>query len=92
MEFLEPYVMPVIAVLCYGVCYVVKKTAGEKVDRYVPLIAGVLGIVCSVVTSFTGGINTDNIVSIVCTGLVSGLAATGAWELYKGAKSTHEAE
>lgn len=92
MEFLEPYIMPVIAVLCYGVCYMVKNTAGEKVDRYVPLIAGVLGIACSVVTSFTGGITTDNIVSIVCTGLVSGLAATGAWELYKGAKSAHEAE
>lgn len=92
MEYLEPYVMPVIAVLCYGVCYVVKHTAGEAVNRYVPLIAGVLGIACSVVTSFAGGITTDNVVSVVCTGLVSGLAATGAWELYKGAKGAHEAE
>ena len=83
MEAIEPYTMPVITILCYGVCYVVKKTAGQSVERFIPLLAGALGIACAVVTSFSSGITTENVVSIVCTGLVSGLAATGAWEVYK---------
>ena len=84
-EIVSPYVMPVIVVVVYCVCYVVNKTAGSSIAKYVPLIAAILGVACSVVVSFAAGITTDNVVEIIAQGLVSGLAATGVWELYKNA-------
>ena len=82
-ETLSQFMMPVVAVVVYCVCYVIKHTAGGAADRYIPLVAAVLGVVCSAVIAVAGGIDTTNVVEVVAQGLVSGLAATGVWEFWK---------
>ena len=84
-ETLSQLLMPVVAVVVYCVCYVIKHTAGGAADKYIPLVAALLGVACSVVTSIAGGIGTDNVVSVCAQGLVSGLAACGVWEFWKQA-------
>lgn len=82
-ETLSQFMMPVVAVVVYCVCYVIKHTAGDAADRYIPLVAAVLGVVCSAVIAVAGSIDTTNVVEVVAQGLVSGLAATGVWEFWK---------
>lgn len=83
-ELVADFIQPVAVVVCYCICYVINQTCGEGVKRFVPLIAALLGVACCVVTNIAGGITTDTAVQVVAQGLVSGLAATGVWELYKG--------
>lgn len=82
-ELVVQYVQPVIVVVCYCICYVINKTTGDAASRYVPLIAAVIGVSASVLVNVGSGISFDSVVPLIASGLVSGLAATGAWELYK---------
>lgn len=83
-EVMDAMASPVIVVLCLCVCQIVKRAADdERVSRWLPLGAGVLGVAASCVMATSTGIGTDNAVQVVVTGLVSGLAATGLFELGK---------
>ena len=77
VEFLTEYFVPVIAGIVVCILYIFRKTT-DKYDRYIPLIAGVLGIV------FSCWIYWGNITPVTfLSGLFSGLAATGLHEMLK---------
>lgn len=78
MDIFVQYIMPVAAVICAVVCYIAKTAIGnEQFDRFIPLCSAILGLV--IVVWANGAITPE----IVAQGLVSGLAATGMYELVK---------
>lgn len=79
MEMLSEYVVAVVIGICFAVGYIIKNLVpSDKINRYIPLIMGCLGIVLNTWLnewSFTP--------SVLLGGLASGLAATGTNELVK---------
>ena len=72
------YVVPITAITVCGICFIVKKfITDEQHEKYIPLIAGILGVLFNwwVIGSMTPQTFTQ--------GLVSGLGATGMWEVLK---------
>ena len=76
-SFVVEYISPIILVACLIVGYVVKHAIpNETINRYIPLILAVLGIVLNVWACM--GISLE----IAVTGAMSGLASTGLYELF----------
>ena len=75
VEFLTEYFVPVIAGIVLCICFMIRKTT-DKLDRYIPLIAGVLGTLAAF---WQSQFKLDP--AILLTGLFSGLAATGLYEM-----------
>ena len=74
-EYMSP--LALIAALCVG--YIVKNLVpNEEVNRYIPLIAAVVGLAFCIAEGLAsgGGITPQTVVE----GLVSGLASTGLYE------------
>lgn len=72
------YINIVIMGICLCVGFIVKSSLTFINNKYIPLILGELGLVINVVT------NINNITpAVILTGLISGLAATGAYEAFK---------
>lgn len=74
-----------ISVICYLVAQVIKATPLNK--KWLPVICGVVGLILGivgryVVPNFPG----QDILSASAIGIVSGLAATGANQIYKQLK------
>ena len=89
LSSISTYLVPGIVILCLCVGYIVKNLIpNDSVNRFIPLIAGILGLVASVFTAVTAG---AAITGDVCVaGLVSGLASTGLYEGFRnliGSKS-----
>ena len=77
MEFLNSFSVPIIVGICLSVGYIIKNIVPtEKVNKFIPLIMGVLGIAVSIwiSLSFTP--------EVLLKGLVSGLASTGLYEAF----------
>ena len=77
MEFLNSFSVPIIVGICLSVGYIIKNIVPtERVNKFIPLIMGVLGIAVSVwiSLSFTP--------EVLLKGLVSGLASTGLYEAF----------
>lgn len=73
---LADYFSPIILVACLCIGYVVKAVwKSEHVNRFIPLIVMVLGLVLNV--WFEGAIT----LPVIVAGMVSGLASTGLYEL-----------
>ena len=79
MEFLNEYLVLIVMGICLCVGYVLKNIVpSEKVDRFIPLIMAVLGIVIN------GWINAFAFTpEILLGGMASGLASTGMYEMFK---------
>lgn len=79
MEFLNDYIVVAVLVACLCVGYVIKHCIPtEKVNKYIPLIVAVLGVVINAWInewSFTP--------EILIGGIVSGLASTGLHQVFK---------
>ena len=76
-SFVVEYISPIILVACLIVGYVIKHAIpNETINRYIPLILAVLGIVLNVWACM--GISLE----IAVTGAMSGLASTGLYELF----------
>lgn len=77
MDFLTQYLSIVIIIICAAVGYIIKNFLPDSLNNFIPLFSGVLGvfIACWAVSAFTP--------EVLATGLVSGLAATGCYELVK---------
>ena len=71
------YTIPVIMLTCAIIGFLVKHVIrSEKVDRFIPLIVAVLGVVLNIwMHSWAFSID------ILLGGLASGLASTGVYEL-----------
>ncbi len=79
MEFLNDYIVLLVMGICLCIGYVIKNIIpGDKVNKFIPLIMGVLGVVLNAwmnAWAFTP--------EILLGGLASGLASTGAYELFR---------
>lgn len=79
-----PYIMPGIAVVSAALTQAVKPVVPNQARRWLPLCAAAVGLACSVATNL-GGIGPGNAVEVIASGLVSGLAGCGVFELAKQA-------
>ena len=79
MEFLNDYIVLLVVGICLCIGYVLKHLVPtDKVNKFIPLIVGVLGVLLNVwVNKFTFT------PEILLGGLVSGLASTGMYELFR---------
>ena len=79
---------PAIVVICYLAGLACKAVGSEKLDKWIPVICGVLGAFLGVVIFLTipNFIPADNWAAAVATGIISGLAATGINQIYKQLK------
>lgn len=79
MEFLNEYMLQVVLGICLCIGYVLKNLIPtDKVNRFIPAILSVLGVVLSAWIS-KWNITPD----VILSGLVSGLASTGLHQLFK---------
>lgn len=79
MEIINEYLVVIVVAICLCVGYVLKNIVpNEKVNKYIPLIMAVLGVVLNVwLNSF------DFTPEILLGGLASGLASTGLHQAFK---------
>lgn len=77
MEFLNEYIVAVVVGICLCVGYILKNVvATDKVNKYIPLIVGLLGVLINVWAA--AAITPE----VILGGLASGLASTGMYELF----------
>lgn len=74
-DLIEQFCVPIIAVVCFCVCYGIKRTGVVK-DNYIPIISMVLGGVSGLIMS---GLSYE----AVATGIASGALAVGVHQIYK---------
>lgn len=74
-----------ITVICYLVAQAIKATPLE--NKWLPIISGAVGGVFGVVGFYVmPDFPADDIITAISVGIVSGLAATGAHQIYKQLK------
>lgn len=78
MEFLNDYIVLIVMGICLCIGYVIKNVIpGDKINRFIPLIMAVLGVVLNV------WVNLAFTPAILLGGLASGLASTGLHQAFK---------
>lgn len=79
MNILENYLVVIVVLACLSVGFILKHLVpGEKINRFIPLIMAVLGIVLNVWINAWGFTP-----EILIGGLISGLASTGLHQVFK---------
>ena len=75
-----------ITVICYLIGMIVKVSAID--DKFIPAIVGVVGGILGVVAFLIGmpDFPAADIITAIAVGIMSGLAATGADQIYKQLK------
>ena len=78
MEFLQKYIILVVLAICLCVGYIIKHLIRAKwLNKFIPLIVGVLGVLLAI---WDAGWKFSP--EIFLSGLVSGLASTGLYEMF----------
>lgn len=87
MEYLDLASVAAITVICFLAAQAIKAT---KLDnKWLPVICGVLGGILGVVGLYVmPDFPADDILTAIAVGIVSGLAATGAHQVYKQLSQT----
>ena len=89
MEFMGIAGVAAITVICFLAAQAIKATPLD--NKWLPVICGVLGgILGAVGMHVMPDFPADDILTAVAVGIVSGLAATGAHQIYKQQKGAHE--
>lgn len=80
--------VPAIVVVCYFVGMIAKTFFNEKAERFIPVICGLCGAILGIVVFYTipDFIGATNWITALAIGIVSGLSATGANQIYKQLK------
>ena len=79
MEMFNAYIVPVVLIICLCIGYIIKHLVPtDRVNKFIPLIVGVLGVFISVWNS-----EWTVTPEILVIGLVSGLASTGLHQALK---------
>lgn len=78
--------VPTIAVICYLLGMAIKVSKID--DKYIPVACGLFGAVLGVVAYLCNmtGFPAPDILTAIAIGIVSGLASTGANQIYKQLK------
>ncbi len=77
MEFINEYISVIVMLTCLCLGYIVKYAIPtKKIDRFIPLIVGVVGIGINVWANMAVS------PQIILVGLVSGLSSTGLYEAF----------
>lgn len=76
-ELISPVAMGIALVIGFLVKYCTKS---KEINRFIPIICAVIGLIVVVVVDLTNGAFG---MSSILTGLVSGLAATGLFEAFR---------
>lgn len=85
---MEVVSIPAVVTVVYALIEVYKMAfKSEKAKRYIPIVAGVLGAVLSLVAFYVcpAIVPTDNVFFACVFGLFSGLSAVGINQVYKQA-------
>ena len=78
LSFLSEFINLGILGICLCIGYVIKTSLDFIPNKYIPLIMLIIGAILGIVT------NLDNLsINTVLTGMVSGLASTGMYEMFK---------
>lgn len=77
LSFLTDFIVAITLAFCVGIGYMIKTSLDFIPNKYIPLIMGGIGIV------FNAYVNTSLEPTIVVGGLVTGLASTGCYELFR---------
>ena len=79
MNFLSDYFELIIIGICLCIGYIVKNVIPSKsVNRFIPLIMGVVGVALAL---WIHGFSLSP--EILLSGLISGLASTGMFEMFR---------
>lgn len=82
MEYLGIAGVAAITVICFLAAQCIKATNLD--NKWLPVICGVLGAILGVVGLYVmPDFPADDILTAIAVGIVSGLAATGAHQIYK---------
>lgn len=80
LEFFNAAMIPVIVGICCIVGYLIKTTVkNDRVHDFIPCIVTALGLILSLVQMAITG--QDFGLMVIFSGMASGLASTGFWEL-----------
>ena len=79
VTFMQDYIVLIVLGICLCVGYIVKHLIpSDKINRFIPLIVGALGIVLN------SWLNSWSLTpEILLGGMASGLASTGLYELFR---------
>ncbi len=81
LSIITEYISPIAMVAALGVGYIFKNlVTTDEVNRFIPLIAAVVGVVVCVVNDISTGVFGVNTIVV---GMISGLASTGLYEAFK---------
>ena len=78
LSVLTQYISIIVVGICLCVGYVIKNSLDFIPNKYIPLIMLVLGTLINVLMNLTG-INAE----VILTGMFSGLASTGLYEMFR---------
>lgn len=78
LSFLSEFINLGILGVCLCIGYVIKTSLDFIPNKYIPLIMLILGTILGIVTNLN-----DLSINVVLTGMVSGLASTGMYEMFK---------
>lgn len=79
LSFLLQLINPIILGICLLVGYSLKTAFDKFPNKYIPLTSLCLGTIIAIIIHMSSGINAE----IVLGGMISGLAATGMYELLR---------
>ena len=79
ISVLTQYVSIVVVGICLCVGYIIKNSLDFIPNKYIPLIMGILGLTLNILINLSSGINAE----VILVGLLSGLASTGLYEMFK---------
>lgn len=82
LSTISTMLMPTILVLGLCVGYIVKNLIpNDSINRFIPLIVGVVGLVAGVVSAITTG--TPITLELIVGAILSGLSSTAVYEQFK---------
>ncbi|WP_281665792.1 phage holin family protein [Gemella morbillorum] len=83
MENIQQFLNPIVIGLCLLIGNTLKSSIPKLPNEYIPLVLSGIGAILSVTLNGFSGTN-------IIIGIVSGLSATGAHQVYKGFKETKD--
>lgn len=86
LSTISTMLMPTILILSLCVGYIVKNLIpNDSINRFIPLIVGVVGLIAGVVSAITTG--TPITLELVVGSILSGLSSTAVYEQFKNLMS-----